>query len=250
MIRKALLLPGSSPVGIGITGAQRGVADTGDETIAVIWKPVPTAELAAELFCAVLARELALPAPEPFLLFDPVEGRYLFGSADLEYPNSLRRFNVNPSNPSFAAVAALKSIIVGWSRAREVAAFDEWIHNRDRNLGNLLYVTNDEFAIIDHGKSLDVDPSYPTANTLCSILADECADPRALRSLLKSMQRVAAAFDMMHAESPYASLQATGQPEHVTLAEEFYKVVEDRLNDLPTLLNNRLPGQHGLLISS
>lgn len=250
MIRKALLLPDSQPVGVGINQAHRGFADTGTESIAVIFKRVPEPELAAELFCAVLARELALPAPEPFLLFDPVDGSYLFGSADLEYPNALRQFKFDPAAPDEAALEVLRQAVTSWSRLKEVAAFDEWIHNRDRNLGNLLYAGPDEFAIIDHGKALDIDSNYPSQNILCAILSEACDDDRALRALLKSLQRVASSFDMMHAESPYAGLCATGVATHTTSAESFYQLVEERLDMLATLLNNRLPGQQGLLIST
>ena len=247
MIRKGLLLPDSQPVGVGINGARRGTADLETESLAVICKWLSDEELAAELFCAVLAREIRLPAPEPLLLFDPTSGRYVFGSVDLQYPNSLRQFNVDPQAPDEAAVKVLIDAVAGWSRAREVAAFDEWIQNCDRNLGNILYAGPDDFFIIDHGRSLNIDPSLGSANVLCDILMDTCADDRALRALLKTLHRVSAQFDLIQAEASRASVESTGVRTHPMYAAQFFDLVENRLSTLAALLQNRFPGQQCLL---
>lgn len=246
MIRKGLLLPDSQPVGVGINDAHRGTADLGTEQLAVIIKRLPDLELAAELFCAVLARELALPAPEPLLLFDPVSGDYAFGSVDLEYPNSLRAFKVNPKAPDKAAVELLFTAVRAWPYVKEVAAFDEWIHNRDRNYGNLLFGGPDEFVIIDHGKALDIDTNIPSHNVLCSTLQQACADQKSTRALLKRLQRHATTFDMVHVENPRTSVESDGILSHSAAASTFYDFVEDRLSDLVSLLQNRFPGQQGL----
>jgi hypothetical protein len=250
MIRKGILLPDSHPVGIGINQARRGIADLGTEQFPVIYKSVPEPELAAELFCALLAREAALPAPEPILLFDPQNGGYLFGSIDMEYPNSLRAFKLNPDAPDAAAAQVLIEAVLAWKRIREVAVFDEWIHNRDRNLGNLLFAGAGEFVVIDHGKAMDIDMTYPSGNHLCAMLESVCTDDKSRRTLLKSLQRTAAAFDIWHAETPRADLESTGVPAHTTSAETFYNFVEDRLSSLSTHLQNRMPGQQGLIIPS
>lgn len=250
MIRKGLLLPDSQPVGVGINEARRGIADLGDCQVSVIFKRVLEPELAAELFCSLLARELALPAPEPILLFDPLAGDYLFGSVDMEYPNSLRAFNIGPHNADLAAQRQLKEAVSAWSELKHVTAFDEWIHNRDRNLGNLLYAGPESFVIIDHGKALDIDKTYPSGNHLCNLLIGNCPDSKTQRALLRNLQRIAATFDLLHVERPRANLESTGIPSHPTSAETFYNLVEDRLSLLPTLLQNRMPGQHGLMIGS
>lgn len=249
MIRKGILLPDSQPVGVGINDARRGTADIGSEQIAVIFKRLPELELAAELFCAVLARELALPAPEPLLLFDPARGMYLFGSVDLEYPNSLRSFNIDPLSPDQSALDLLLAAVRAWPRVKEVTAFDEWIHNRDRNLGNLLFVGADEFSIIDHGRALDIDIPHNSRNILCDILRDGCGDDKAQRALLKSLQRTAASFDMLHAESPRVSVESNGILSHTGSANTFYNLVEDRLANLVALLQNRFSGQQGLTMA-
>jgi hypothetical protein len=249
MIRKGLLLPDSQPVGVGINGAHRGMADLESESLAVICKWLSEQELAAELFCAVLAREIGLPAPEPLLLFDPTSGGYVFGSVDLQYPNSLRQFNVDPDEPDEAAVQVLLEAVSGWSRAREVAAFDEWIQNCDRNLGNLLFAGPDDFFIIDHGRSLNIYPSLANANVLCGILAEACPDDRALRALLKTLHRVSAQFNLNDADASRASVESTGMPAHPTYAAQFFDLVENRLSTLTALLQNRFPGQQCFLMA-
>lgn len=241
-------MPDSEPVGVGINQPRRGFADVGDEQMQVIFKSIPEDELAAEIFCAILARELALPVPEPLLLFSPVTGAYLFGSVDMQYPNSLRAFNIDPLAPDMSFIRQLTELIVSWSKVKDVAAFDEWIHNKDRNLGNLLFAGNNEFILIDHGKSLDIDPDFPSNNWICAILANDCKDERAKRALIKSMQSTASTFDMMHAEAPRAKLESDGILSHTSYAERFYQLVEDRLSLLATLLQNRLPGQQGLMM--
>lgn len=206
--------------------------------------------MAAEIFCADLARNLSLPAPEPILLYDPVSGDMLFGCVDLDYPNSLRAFNVTPPTYNPAAKKLLEQALLAWPRINEVAVFDEWIHNKDRNLGNLLFVGPKEFAIIDHGKALDIDPSYPSQNVLCQVLGSRCTSPKEVRSLLRSLFRESAAFDIMNAEATRASLESTGIKTHIDSAERFFEFVEARLADLNTHLQNRFPGQQGLLIGA
>ena len=249
-IRKGTLLPDSEPVGTGINSARRGLVVTRTDQIQVIFKKLSEPELAAEIFCADLARNLGLPAPEPILLYDPVAGEILYGCVDLEYPNSLRAFNITPPTYNPAARKILEQALLAWPKINEVAAFDEWIDNRDRNLGNLLFVGPKEFAIIDHGKALDIDPSYPSQNVLCKLLAADCASTKEVRALLRTLFRESAAFDIMNVEATRASLESTGIATHTDSAERFFDFVENRLADLNTHLRNRFPGQQGLLIGA
>jgi hypothetical protein len=54
--QEGVILPGSAPSGMGVNSARRSIADLGVEQVAAIYKKVPEPELAAELFCAVLAQ--------------------------------------------------------------------------------------------------------------------------------------------------------------------------------------------------
>ena len=168
----------------------------------------------------------------------------------LNIQTRLEYFLGDPINPDSAAVKVLLDALLSWKRVREVATFDEWINNRDRNLGNLLFAGAGEFVMIDHGKALEIDPVYDDTNKLCAILGAACSDERAQITLIKSLQRMAAAFDILHAENPRANLESTGVESHPASAEQFYNFVENRLSTLTVHLQNRFPGQQGLVIAS
>jgi hypothetical protein len=46
---------------------------------------------------------------------------------------------------------ALMDIIAGWPKISEAIAFDDWVANEDRNLGNILVVDKNNVYLIDHG---------------------------------------------------------------------------------------------------
>ncbi|MBC3249404.1 hypothetical protein BFS14_03700 [Serratia fonticola] len=45
---------------------------------------------------------------------------------------------------------SLRSILDGWSNLHKTIAFDEWVANQDRNLGNLIIDSNGQVTLIDH----------------------------------------------------------------------------------------------------
>lgn len=46
--------------------------------------------------------------------------------------------------------------LLNWHAFPKLIAFDDWIGNIDRNPGNLVFIKDSEFAIIDHGRVLGV----------------------------------------------------------------------------------------------
>jgi len=153
MIRMGRLLPGAQPIGIGISGAHRGIVRIGaDEDVTAIVKPGPFGTIAAELFVAMLARDVSLTVPEPILVFDPVGYRLMAGSIDMEYPNLCAAFPDLDANVA-SDLGKLCAKIQEWQCHPLVAAFDEWIANVDRNINNLLWDGSD-FILIDHAMSV------------------------------------------------------------------------------------------------
>lgn len=140
------LLEGSRPVGEGINGALRGFAQVGEEEVQVIAKYLSDRELLCEILCAQIGREIDLPIPEPFLLFDQ-NRKPLFGSNDVGYPN-LNHYLSKDSDKELV-ISRLK----GWVHLQAASFFDELIFNADRHPGNLLYDGCD-FQLIDHGLTL------------------------------------------------------------------------------------------------
>ncbi|CFQ33783.1 TPA: hypothetical protein ACMY33_000620 [Yersinia enterocolitica] len=45
---------------------------------------------------------------------------------------------------------ALKNILAGWDKLDKTIAFDEWVANQDRNLGNVLINSSEQITLIDH----------------------------------------------------------------------------------------------------
>jgi hypothetical protein len=51
--------------------------------------------------------------------------------------------------------ASVKDILAGWDQLNQTIAFDAWLANYDRNMGNLLLGEDDEVWLIDHTHILD-----------------------------------------------------------------------------------------------
>lgn len=116
-------------------------------------KEVNPRSLYIECVCAVVGRFLGLPIPKPLIVkithdaFDwvPKDQPILaFGSEDAGYP-SFRRY---------ARTEEARSKLKNFSKTIDVAVFDEWIGNWDRNVGNILYDGKNKFCFIDHENAL------------------------------------------------------------------------------------------------
>ncbi|HBC8967465.1 TPA: hypothetical protein KE741_000732 [Raoultella ornithinolytica] len=145
-LKVGFLLEGSRPVGEGINGALRGFAQVGEEEIQVIAKYLTDRELLCEILCSQIGREINLPIPEPFLLFDK-DSKPLFGSYDVGYPNLFHYLSKDSEKE------LVMSKLKGWVHLQSASFFDELILNADRHPGNLLYDGAD-FNLIDHGLTL------------------------------------------------------------------------------------------------
>lgn len=59
----------------------------------------------------------------------------------------------NPSSQNII-IEYLSECLTNWDHLASMLAFDDWILNSDRNLGNLIHLPNKSFCLIDHGLSL------------------------------------------------------------------------------------------------
>ena len=148
----------------------------------------PVAPLVAELLCAVVARALGLPAPEPFVVL--VEPGLLSSSVLLD--PTMRHLCVGTRDiggTTFAQLlladsATAVQLIKNWSHLVPVTALDEWLANPDRNMGNILYVAQ-TLHIIDHAEAFggSVRKLFPLAEITEDALANKLAlvlnDPNA-----------------------------------------------------------------------
>ncbi|MBK1699767.1 HipA family kinase [Thiococcus pfennigii] len=164
------------PVGLGtLFLAPRPVTDRGN--VSPLWhgnalthsgetrlflKHAPPGEMLSECLCAVLGRRLNLPVPRAFLVLDPQ--RYtghelLIGSEDANAP-SLRHY-IERDDPG------VQRALARWGRLADAAIFDEWIHNPDRNLGNLLWDGALGWHLIDHARALGAWPADAPVPEAC-----------------------------------------------------------------------------------
>lgn len=167
-LRLGILLDGAKPVGEGINGALRGFAIIDGEEISVIAKKLPDREVLCEIICAKLGLLLALPIPEPLLLFDSSKN-YFFGSVDVGYPNLFHYLDMSEDRSS------ILNHLKKWVHLRQSSFFDELIFNADRHPGNMLF-DGVNFTLIDHGLALhDRFPDdFVWENKLFSVALDEC----------------------------------------------------------------------------
>jgi len=162
-------------IGIMLPGAQK----FNDENVNMTWKShiqtheevvvgfvklIEPRKIYIECICAVIGRALGLPIPKPILvqishesLPDEIprgEVALGFASQDAEYPSFRRYFNKDSQE-------AINKLI-NFSKSVDIAAFDEWIGNWDRNIGNILYDGGGNYSFIDHENAISKELSAGT----------------------------------------------------------------------------------------
>lgn len=150
-----VLQPGARLLGTGINGARRGVAMFDGQPRGVVVKNCPPQELAAECFCALLADALSVNSPPIGIVFEGITP--LFASIDVQAPNLMQQFCINPDAPNNAELQVLVDELVQWVGLGRLIALDILVRNADRHPGNLLTDGQDYWAI-DHGRTFDLFP--------------------------------------------------------------------------------------------
>jgi hypothetical protein len=214
------------------------LASPGRSNFSAIVKRDAIHQVIAEAFCALLLRGWRIPVPDPYLVADP--GGVAFGSADATYPNLCQRLGIagyeNGSAEHLAAVRLAMRLASQLPSAPLVAAADEAIDNRDRNLGNILWDGTSE-AWIDHAFALGNGTHFNDVNLLCEMaiqsgLADDMRSSSTAQWLLMDRN----APDVVKAELG-AFVDTSNQARFVT----------DRLNQLGMRLLARFPTPQDLL---
>ena len=240
MIRLGQMIPGARPLGIGISGAVEGMAAFEDGEHKVIAKALPIDEIAVELYCSLVARELPLPVAPPALLLDGETNTLMFGSLDDGYPNFAQAVQLDPDHPDRPAMKRFYAALRKWSAAPEVASFDAWIDNRDRNPSNWLWRSESDWLLIDHGKALNCDPSFPVQNKLHIFLMHAFAGDAAAAARLKSaMIGAAMGFSTLHAQTAHAHMP----PPFASAGKRFCAMLEADFPVLHVQIGNLFPGQ-------
>ncbi|WP_159818131.1 HipA family kinase [Colwellia sp. 20A7] len=137
---------------------------THEKVIVAFVKQISLHKLYVECVCAIIGRYIGLPIPKPIIVKVTNENfsgipvgqfRLAFGSEDAAYPSFRRYINSNEQ------LAMTK--LIEFSRTLDIAVFDEWIGNWDRNQGNILYDGGNHFSFIDHENAIDPNLAFDSA---------------------------------------------------------------------------------------
>lgn len=231
-ILTGVLQPGARPLGIGITGARRGVAMFGNQPRAVIVKPCTEQELSAECFCALLASALSVNTPPCGIVYE--QGVAHFASIDLYAPNLMQRFCIDPGNPNDSELRALVHELVQWIGLGRLIALDILVLNADRHPGNLRTDGEDYWAI-DHGRTLNL---YPYERHKFYHLASMYADPLTCANIEAGAISNALTFPVTCAAQPESELNS--HPAVAAYAKPFADLVRSRLPSLASSIKGLL----------
>lgn len=227
-----------TPVGTGLTGAQRGLVRFPDGTVkAAIVKRMDTKAIAAECFCSLLLRRWGLNVPEPAIVGSPPMA---FACIDVSYPNLLQRVGWSTSLPPQVREVlqqAAARLVASFAQTPLALAADEAIKNLDRNLGNILW-DGCEVAWIDHERALGASRDHmPDVNKLAGLAV-----------LSGEHDRIAAAAVTA---SFTLSGTAVDEAERICSAHAdttgFSQVVSERLQHLGNAVLARFPSPRDLL---
>lgn len=111
------------------------------------------------------------------------QGAVAWCTADLAAPSLKVAYRLDPESPLAPVVKELCKA----DTTPALVAFDDWLANIDRNLGNLLRLAKGRYCVIDHGRALtgphwrvaDLEPAQQYPNVLRAVLKDCAATPAA-----------------------------------------------------------------------
>ncbi|UOA27883.1 hypothetical protein [Pseudosulfitobacter sp. DSM 107133] len=143
--------------------------------VAAIIKDLPVKELFNELISFLILKDLGLPVPDTYLGLVPAGNRQIskgpllpdgarlvLASKDVGSPNLKFVTNLSDLSSEAEAKACLSRFVpelAKWGKFGEMYAFDTWVANVDRNLGNVLFGGTKpdgsvDVWVIDHGQAL------------------------------------------------------------------------------------------------
>lgn len=225
-----------TPVGDGINTPVRALVRFDNNSIQrAIVKTLPPANLAAELFCAVLLRGWGLAVPDVAIVRgEPAR----FASLDTGYPSLKQRIGWSETLPPVMRQVLEQhgaKLVSGFTDTPRALAADEAISNRDRNLGNILW---DGAAVnwIDHERVLGLH-ELPDRNLL--------AEMATLTGNAKRVQEAAVAIAL--ALGQHAVGSALRECASFDGANGFADQIGKKLTPLAMLVLKRFPQPDDLL---
>ena len=251
-IRLATVLKKEPFADKGINDAYKATVVLEDKTkrMALV-KKINFDEVIRELFSACLGMKLELPIPSQFLVWDGEMKSILYGCEFVNYPNYMNAFTAKGTTIE-AGYKALKA----WKGWCSTVAFDELIINKDRHLGSILWGGEDNFYLIDHGRTFG-EPSWLERQNRLIDIYKTVLKPSAkeLEDAIRNCQKKAEKFPKdigKRSLEEFANLSI----EPILLnqlrreAEKLTKILDESFEKLPDQLSSHLPsGEFGPLFA-
>ena len=247
MIKRGRIVDEIGPAGNGLYGSKIvkiALADPPVEVTAYAKKLNETTFL-VELLSSMLASALDLPTPEPIIAFSEDGSEILFATIKIDYPDLSQRLTLNgdavADTPENRAILKLVS---DWVDLERAAAFDEWIANGDRNVGNVLFNGKDAFYLIDHNLAMRPHFSANTAITdngfltIKLIFARDDLSKQRIRSLL---QHIIESYDPELPEQLIVKLKKNLNPDSSTDLDKMLDFLKTRLEFLANIATSQVP---------
>ena len=151
----------------GVEETWKGTLITHKGQVIAFVKILEQQQIVSEIICSLLGRALGYNIPKPFLVSvtkkvlpdsqkwsQNEDSKLAFGSENAPYPD-FRKFLGQRASQGIP-------ILHRWSGFQATAIFDEWIANKDRHTGNLLYGGKNTFLLIDHSHAFTGDNWKPS----------------------------------------------------------------------------------------
>jgi hypothetical protein len=192
-------------------------------------------EIMAECLASLLAKSLGLPVAKAYIVTDPGDllgGGVFAGSEDAGAPSIKQWLNLHDQT--------VLNMLAGWKKLHEVALFDEWIANPDRQGGNLLWGGGENWVLIDHAMALwsalgKPHADMPFQNILATLISDIEKDMGPAR-----LRHLSGEFAGRCREIDHDLIINASQSQHIGMYERCevtLSSLETRLSMLPALLS-------------
>lgn len=235
MIKMGRIVDTIGPADNGIYGAKvvKVALQNPAVEVTAYAKPLDTVPFLVEILCALLADELALPVPEPIVAFSEEGDRVFFASMKVDFPDLTQVLTItNDQVDQTSHNVGIFKKIADWGQLEKAAAFDEWIANEDRNLGNLLFDGINAFTLIDHNLAMrpQFSPNNPlTKNTLLDIKLEFNQDEVSKQRIKSKLSHIINELD-------------DTLPQKITdqISQDLNLAASKELDDMLNFLNKRL----------
>jgi hypothetical protein len=246
LLDRGHFLPGGTLLGIegGVNETYRGMVEVPVGRISAYVKLLTKQQFCNEVIAHELARRAGLKIPDAYVVMVnqsdyPLSKAVLatggsvigFASADVGI-ESARKIGID-------TLKALAALFASWKEWPEVAAFDDWIANIDRNTGNFLVGARGDVWIIDHGHAFtgptwtigDLDPTCSCTNKLCAAAGAGIGLPEKYSAFSRAVQ-IQSTFGAIDTNDAVGSVGISGA---LSIGE---------LSALKSFVRQRIPSVH------